>query len=283
MSRVLILGGARNVGYLLTKRLVAEGHEVTHLHSQPRNCIGVRDIVGDRSSLPAADVAVDFTAYRGDDVRPVLRAKFGHYIFISSGQVYLVREGLKPPFREEDYDGPVMECPEADRSEWEYGIGKRECEDLLPASATRLRLPMVNGERDHYHRIESYLKTIVSGRPVTLPGGGPEICRHVYSGCVVDAIAKLVDDPKPGAFNLAQDETPTLAELVTLLFDLVGVMPRIEAGAAPSPFSTRWMSYLDPSKAKRELGFRHLPLEDYLVRILARSLKNIWLSLDRGV
>lgn len=269
---ILILGGARNVGFLLTKRLIAAGHDVTHLHQTPRSCADVRDLVGDRSNLPAADVAVDFTAYRGDDVRPVLRAKFGHYVFISSGQVYLVRAGLRPPFREEDYDGPVLECPEADRSEWEYGIGKRECEDLLPPTATRLRLPMVNGERDHYHRIEAYLRPILSGQPVILPGGGREICRHVYSGSVVDAIAKLVDDPKAGAFNLAQDEEPTLAELVTMLGEVAGVRPRIVAGSAPSPFSTRWMSRLDPSKAKRELGFRHLPLREYLGRIVAHHL-----------
>lgn len=269
---ILILGGARNVGYLLTKRLIADGHDVAHFHATPRHCDGVRDFVGDRSQLPAADVAVDFTAYRGDDVRPVLRAKFGHYLFISSGQVYLVRRGLTPPFREEDYDGPVMDCPEADRGEWEYGIGKRECEDLLPATATRLRLPMVNGERDHYHRIESYLKTILAGRPVILPNGGPEICRHVYSGSVVDAIARLVVDPKPGAFNLAQEETPTLAELAAMLFEIAGVRPKIVAGPATSPFSTRWMSVLDPSRAKRELGFRHLPLREYLGRIVAHHL-----------
>jgi hypothetical protein len=39
-----------------------------------------------------------------------------------------------------------------------------------------------------------------------------------------------------------------------------------------SPFSTRWMSFLDPSRARDELGFRHLALEQYLGRIVASFL-----------
>jgi nucleoside-diphosphate-sugar epimerase len=85
-------------------------------------------------------------------------------------------------------------------------------------------------------------------------------------------------------FNLAQEETPTLAELVTKLATLVGsrseIVPVAEDAlvaaeldrAEISPFSTRWMSFLDPSRARDELGFRHLPLEVYLGRIAASFL-----------
>jgi hypothetical protein len=41
---------------------------------------------------------------------------------------------------------------------------------------------------------------------------------------------------------------------------------------AASPFSTRWKSFLDPARAKRELGFTHPPLRDYLGRTLAWML-----------
>jgi hypothetical protein len=39
-----------------------------------------------------------------------------------------------------------------------------------------------------------------------------------------------------------------------------------------SPFSGRWMSFLDPSRAKAELGFRHEPLRAYLEKIVASFL-----------
>jgi len=39
-----------------------------------------------------------------------------------------------------------------------------------------------------------------------------------------------------------------------------------------SPFSGTWMSFLDPSRAKAELGFRHEPLGSYLDKIVAAFL-----------
>ena len=39
-----------------------------------------------------------------------------------------------------------------------------------------------------------------------------------------------------------------------------------------SPFSGRWMSFLDPARARAELGFRHLPFDEYLGRVVASFL-----------
>ena len=109
------------------------------------------------------------------------------------------------------------------------------------------------------------------------------IVRHVYSGDVARLIAKLIG--KSGAFgqscNLCQAEAPTLADLVGLLADIAGAPRRIEpvtrehlhrAAIPPeeiSPFSTPWMSLLDPGKACRDLDFRHEPLSSYLGHIVA--------------
>ena len=38
---------------------------------------------------------------------------------------------------------------------------------------------------------------------------------------------------------------------------------------AVSPFSGRGVSFLDPGRARAELGFRHEPLREYLGRIVA--------------
>ena len=110
--------------------------------------------------------------------------------------------------------------------------------------------------------------------------------RHVYGGEVARFVAGLLGKPATygRAFNLAQEETPTLAELVELVVELTGsrseVVPvtleaLLESRLEPvrvSPFSTRWASFLDPFRAADELGFRHLPLEAYLGRIVASFL-----------
>jgi len=79
---------------------------------------------------------VDFAAYDGPDGRraaEVLGGRVSHYVVISTGQVYLVRDKCPRPARETDYDGPVMPEPAStfDRGQWEYGVKKRGLEDAL--------------------------------------------------------------------------------------------------------------------------------------------------------
>jgi len=241
---------------------------------------------------------VDFAAYDGPDGRraaEVLGGRVSHYVVISTGQVYLVRDKCPRPARETDYDGPVMPEPAStfDRGQWEYGVKKRGLEDALAEAwkttrfpSTRLRIPMVNGERDHFRRLERYLWRMLDGRPVLLPDGGDRVTRHVYSGSVVKAILALLGraDTHGQAYNLAQDETPTLRELLSLVAERLGAPARLvdvpaarvrAAGLDPlllSPFSGTWMSFLDPARAKEALGFRHEPLGSYLDKIVTSFL-----------
>jgi nucleoside-diphosphate-sugar epimerase len=112
------------------------------------------------------------------------------------------------------------------------------------------------------------------------------VTRHVYSGSVVRAILAMLGRAETfgQAYNLAQDETPTLRELLTLVAERLGAPARLvdvpaeairSAGLDPlllSPFSGSWMSFLDPARAKAELGFRHEPLGSYLDKIVTTFL-----------
>jgi nucleoside-diphosphate-sugar epimerase len=307
--RVLVVGGTRFLGHELAWRLLAAGREVTLLNRGTLpDAFGdrVERLHGDRTTADFArllagrsfDAAVDFAAYDGSDGRTaaeVLGGRVGHYVAISSGQVYLVRQGRPSPARESDYDGPLLPEPSDpyEKGQWDYGMGKRALEDALATAwersrfpATRLRLPMVNGPRDHFRRIERYLWRMLDGGPLLVPGGGAQRVRHVYSGSVARAIAGLLgrSDTFGQAYNLAQDEAPTLRELLILLAGVLGAPPRLvdvpeerllAAGLDPrdlSPFSSRWMSFLDPARAKAELGFVHEPLSSYLAAIVTAFL-----------
>jgi nucleoside-diphosphate-sugar epimerase len=307
---VLVIGGNRFMGLGLVWRLLCGNHRVTLLNrGKLADPFGdrVERIRVDRSTDAfdhalagrTFDRAIDFAGFSADDASRtarVLAGRVGHFVFISTGQVYLVRQGCPTPSREDDYDGPTMpHAPSpADHEDWVYGIGKRGAEDVLAAApglpTTRLRIPMVNGERDHKRRIEAYVWRILDGGPLVVPRADA-IARHVYSGAVIRAIVRLLDaPPRAGqAFNLAQAEQPTVRALIERIASRLGARPDLvelpaetleEAGLsarAASPFSSAWMSVIDPARAVTELGFDHPALDGYLDSILA-SLFAAWPS-----
>ncbi|HET7753572.1 MAG TPA: NAD-dependent epimerase/dehydratase family protein [Anaeromyxobacteraceae bacterium] len=310
--RVLVIGGNRFVGRLLVWRLLARGDDVTVLNrGRLADPFGdrVQRLVGDRTGPnlerlvgdATFDAVVDFAAYTPDDGRraaKIFRDRTRHYVMVSTGQVYLVRDECplpaRSPAREEYYDGPLKPRPSdpADLGDWEYGVGKRDCEDALVAAAgsrfpaTRIRIPMVNGPLDFHRRIEGYLWRLVDGGPVILPDGGEHLVRHVDGAEVARFVCDILlrEATFGRAFNLAQDETPTLAALIDALRAQLGSRARIVSvpadrlareglrAADVSPFSGRWMSFLDPGRARDELGFRHAPLEQTIPPIVSAFL-----------
>ncbi len=304
---VLIIGGTRFVGALLTYRLLARGDTVT-LFNRGRIADPFGDRVerlrGDRTTPALAqslagrrfDAVIDFAAYTGEDARGALAAlgdRAGHYVFISTGQTYLVREGCPRPARELDYAGPVMPRPAeaSDLEPWTYGVEKRAAEDALAAAwatsrfpATRLRVPMINGERDPQRRVEGYLWRILDGGPVLVPDGGLATARHIYALDMAITIAKILGDERTfgEAYNLCQEETPSVWELIDLLAERLGApdrrvaIPSSALGDLPvkeiSPFTSRWMSFLDPARARAAFGFSHRPLGAYLDSMVASFL-----------
>lgn len=303
---VLVIGGTRNLGPLLVRRLLDGGRRIAVLNrgvtpdDLSADVERLRADRADPAQLSAAlrgrrfDAVVDLTLYDGAQAHAavdLLNGVAGHYIFVSTGQVYLVRGDLHRPFRESDYDGPVMPAPTTgpyDVDEWRYGVDKRAAEDVLAEAGairgfpyTTLRLPMVNGERDHFFRLYGYMLRLQDGGPILVPRTPAHALRHVYSGDVVEAIVTLLGmGARRRAYNVSQEETVTLPELLERVAGRVGVPLRLVEveraaldahGLLPdaSPFSDNWMSELDNSLGKRELGLRYTPLDVYVDRTIA--------------
>src|SRR5689334_12662210 len=144
MAHILVLGGTRNLGRAAALTLLERGHQITILNrgqtvdDLPGSISRIRADRNDTQSMRSAigsrifDFILDNTTYTAADARQAVElfdARASRYIFISSGQVYLVRENLPRPFRESDYDGPVMAEPpkdSADHPSWLYGVDKRD-------------------------------------------------------------------------------------------------------------------------------------------------------------
>jgi nucleoside-diphosphate-sugar epimerase len=245
------------------------------------------------------DVVIDTTLYNGSEAEAAVnlfRDRIGRYIFISTGQVYLVRIGVQRPFKESDYAGPIMQEPskadDSEHSNWIYGFNKRQAEDVFAEAwkehnfpFTSLRLPMVNSERDHYDRLYGYYLRLRDGGPVLVPNDGPDDggspVRHVYGDDVVQAIMRLIksDKGRGDAYNIGQDESVSLKHFMELMAGLMKVplhlkpAPRaslMQAGLLPdcSPFSGLWMSALNNDRSKVDLGMQYTPLETYLKKLV---------------
>ena len=306
--RSLLIGGTRNLGPAIVQALLQQGHEVTVFNrgvthdDLPEAVERLRGDRTDPQQLKRAlagknfDLVVDTALYTGAEAEAMVEiaaGRVGRYIFLSTGQVYLVRIGAQRPYKEEEYAGPVMPEPtksdELAHSNWLYGFDKRAAEDVFALawaekefSFTSLRLPMVNSERDHYDRIYGYFLRLQDGGPLLIPEGDGLPVRHVYGEDVAQTIMKLAESDvgKGRAYNIGQDETVTLQQFLELLAELmhrplkIVQAPRVELerqGLLPdcSPFSGKWMSSLDNTRSKAELGITYTPLRDYLKKLVS--------------
>jgi nucleoside-diphosphate-sugar epimerase len=305
--RSLIIGGTRNLGPSIVHALMNQGHEVAVFnrgHTRDDLPEEVERLRGDRTDpqqLKRAvgsrefDLVIDTTLYTGGEAEAaveIFQYRVGRYIFLSTGQVYLLRIGVERPFKEEDYSGPVMAKPPQsnvpDHENWLYGFDKRAAEDVFARAwtgrqfpFTSLRLPMVNGERDHYDRIYGYFLRIQDGGPILVPEGAGLPVRHVYGDDVAQAILRLTESEvgKGRAYNIAQDETLSLDEVLEMLAGLMhcplnivrvlrAELEREDLLPHCSPFSGRWMSSLENTRSKAELDMAYTPFAVYLKKIV---------------
>jgi len=300
---VLIIGGTKFVGYHIARRLLADGHKVALFNrGRTPDDFGrsVERCQGDRRDDDhfcrtfkgrSFDAVVDVIGYKAENIETAIKTfqgQIGHYIFISSGQVYLVTENRRLPSREDDFDQPVISCPPGEEDSWFYGMGKRGCETaLLKAHSTCgfpvtiFRLPIIHGERDHTLRAYSYFSRIADEGPIILPDGGETVIRHVYVGDLALQVGRVIGDRSTlgQAYNLAQKEVLDLKGFVEVAAALMKKKVKFVFLSSQelmmrgldlsfSPFSSRWVSYLDTAKAELDLGFRATGLRRYLKKTI---------------
>lgn len=289
--RILILGGTRFIGRALTARFLAEGHEV-HLVTRTREhaAFAPRATVhaGDRrepATLAAAtgrfDVVYDFLGFDAHDARVAVAALAGRcdrLVHLSTGSVYWVAAVRICPWVETDGTLPVRDRAACDHSEFDYGIAKRECEQVYRDAAERsgfpamfVRAPVVSGPNDHKRRDQYWVRRLLEGRPCVLPDGGLNVFNHVYVDDLVETLARVATAPfTPGeAFNAADRVFTTLREYVLRLADVVkreahlAAVPRAairQAGLDDRSFHFADTSshVLDSRKAESRLGMSFL-------------------------
>jgi nucleoside-diphosphate-sugar epimerase len=272
---ILLIGGSGFMGRHVARELLAADHRVATLSRGRHDSLeSVTSLTADRHdprSLAQAlegrrfDATVDFLVYDSGDIETLrgVEGRLGRYVMISTGQVYLVGEGVVPPYREQDAERPLRPEPGAgtrDHAEWSYGVGKRRAEramlawtEALGATGLALRLPIVQGEGDGSLRLWAYLERMLDGGPLVLPDGGRRPTRFLHARDLAQMVRRLSQTTRPvsPAYNLAQPEVVPLDEFLMRIAEFASLdvrfvdAPWAECRAAGldeafSPYASGW-------------------------------------------
>ncbi len=308
--QILVFGGTRFIGRAIVARLLREGHKVTLVNrgvSPDPFATRVSRIIGDRrdpetikraAARREYDAVVDVTAYHESQTAAVVEAfknRIEHFIHISTAAVYLIREGLLPPFREDDFHGRLRPKQPDRESSWLYAYHKRRCEETLVRAweedrfpFTSLRIPMVTGPHDYTGRADAYLERIASGGPVLLPEGGLNSWGFLWVEDIAETVAaNLANSVAFGrAYNLSQRESLSLRQFVELAAGFLDSKPQflsvpsswlnaVGLGTGFSPYTHHHDILLDCRAAEEDLLFRPTPAVRWIDR-LVRDFRKHW-------
>ncbi|HXX48963.1 MAG TPA: epimerase, partial [Myxococcota bacterium] len=146
-------------------------------------------------------------------------------------------------------------------------------------TAAHFRYPYVYGPHQLVPREWCIVRRIRDQRPfIVLPDGGLTLCSYGYAENLAHAVLLAVDRPAASAgqiYNCADEETPTLAQVVEIVRDALGArleilsLPHELAVPARPLLMQPWPTHrlFDLAKLRGELGYRDVvPAREALAR-----------------
>jgi nucleoside-diphosphate-sugar epimerase len=299
---MMAIGASGFIGRHVVTKLVEAGHDVAVLHRgtiplSPSD--GVTEILGERARIKelrnefrrwSPDVVVDMILSSAQQAKETLRAFRGiarRIVAISSGDVYramavlhrLDNGPLEPvPLTEESalrtetktYSPEALAAARAALPWIDDDYDKIQVERAIRADpelpATILRLPMVYGPGDMFHRLYPSVKRMLDQRPAilqeqTLSRWVP--CRgYVENVAHAIALAAASDEAAGRIFNVAEQDRDTEAEWAARIGTTLDWRGRLIALArtdtpkhllTPSNFEQHL--FMDSSRIRSELGY----------------------------
>jgi nucleoside-diphosphate-sugar epimerase len=296
--RVLIIGGTNFIGPHVVTLLHQLGHEVTLYHRgqhEPELPPAVRHIHSPRAGIPVLhlpsslsdpppEVVLHMFPVGEDDARAAVARFVGvarRMVAISSGDVYraygrlLGTEAGPPEAVPLGEDAPLREklFPYRHRAsgptDWMYHYEKILAERAVLEGripGTVLRLPVVYGPGDPYHRLRPYIVRMVHQRRAILLESAAAFWRwtHGYVEDVARAIVRAVIDERATGkvYNIGEAITPSTADRVRRIGEVMGWKGRVLPLAREevpehlrAPFEPQQDLITDTRRIRAELSF----------------------------
>ena len=283
-----ILGGTGQIGLAVVKALLAAGWHVTIAHRGNRQVLrnladkALRTVVLNRDHPGAiasaigtgADVMVDTTAYDQDHGSQLIdvQGDVGRFVVVSSASVYrddqgrTLDEARQSGFPE--LPDPIPEThPTVDPGSATYSTRKVALERrLLEGSAvpvTVLRPCAIHGLHSQHPREWWVVKRVLDGRPIIpLAYGGASRFQTTAAANIAAMILAAVDAPGSHVLNVADPDTPTVAEIAAAIagrLDYPGEIVGIDDPSYPPAVGgTPWSvprPFVVSSRAGQAIGY----------------------------
>ncbi len=315
---ILVIGGTGFISTELVRRLVEGHHRVTlftrGLHERLTHGHKVVEYLHGDRTLPREfqrllgrrtfDAVFDMIAYLPAESAAAagfFRGRTARFIHCSTVSVYMVSSHIRCPITEDQAAAPPMEYWPGNPFGMDYGLRKRECEEilwrahdekLLPVSM--LRPTFVSGPGDPARRDYFWMQRIADGGPLLVPGTGEHPFQQVFVRDVARAFVSLLHAPATigRAYNIAGEEEFTLNEYLRELADLMhrgldivripqeqfdGLTLSSHPGGDVFPFNTRRTAVFSLEAIHKDTGYRPTPFREWMGETVLW-----WMGLPRG-
>ncbi len=303
--KILIIGGTGFISSRLVQQLLDSGYHVTtftrgNVKSQLAKTEKLERCYGDRTNeadLRQAlqrrtfDAVYDMVAYEPEESQlavKVFHGKVGRFIHCSTISVYMISNEIQCPITEDQDKTPLMEFWRRHPFGMDYGIKKRQCEEVLWKAhdeklfpVSMLRPTFVSGPHDPAKRDFFWIERILDGKPLLIPGSGDFAFQQVYVEDVARAFAALLNfSVSVGqAYNVATEEIFSLNDYLQALGKLLNRHPEFvhvdqeifdrlpfstHAHGDVFPFNTRRTAIFSLDKIKDELLYTATPFNEWM-------------------
>lgn len=240
--KILFIGGTGTISTAISKKLLAEGHELYLLNRGNRNAelTGAQFLVADINDEKTVayliknlsfDAVADFIAFTPKDLERDFRlfnGKTQQFIFISSASAY-----QKPP---ENYI--ITENTPLSNPFWQYSRNKIACEEFLREKYNKENFPItivrpshtyneravplgVHGENGSWQVLERMLE----GKPVIIHGDGASLWTMTHTRDFAKGFAGLLGNRQAigEAVQITSDESLTWNKIYECIARALGV------------------------------------------------------------
>jgi len=241
--KALLVGGTGTISMAITKKLVAEGHEVWLLNRGNRGAElpeGVNVIVADISNEEKTkemlgdmtfDVVGEFIGFTKDQLERdyrLFKGRTKQYIYISSASAY-----QKPVANYMINEGTPLANPY-----WEYSRNKIECEEYLMELYRKEGFPITIVRPSHTYDERSIplgvhgnkgswqvVKRMIDGKPVIIQGDGTTLWTMTHNSDFAKGYVGLMGNIHAigEVFQITSDESITWNQAYQCIADALGV------------------------------------------------------------